>query len=150
MKKNQKVEVYGGDEERTLLSGTRRTYPGVEIVYLREEGWDTGRVYITISRDSECMTIDQFEVFIATFHKVIEIARRKEEELHTAVDNYPCIGEMPQVEMNYNSTLESPDNLFFQIADMGGTFSTASAESFAILMEKLLKEGHDIDKIKVA
>ena len=64
MKGKRFEETIGGDIERTLLSGTRRTYPGVEIIYLKEEGWAQGRVYISISRDSEAMTIDQFEEFM--------------------------------------------------------------------------------------
>lgn len=147
MKQKRFDDVIGGDEERVLLSGTRRTYPGVEIMYLRHEEWDAGRVYISISRDSEAMTIDQFEIFIATFKKIIEVARRKEEELKAIIDNLPNMGELPQIEMNYDSTCPKPDNIMYIVNDMGGSFSCASAEKFADLMEKLLKEGRNIDKL---
>ena len=147
--KRQEIDgVYGGDEERVLLSGSRRTYPGLEITYLREEGWEKGRVYVSVCRDSDCMTIDQFEVFIATFRKVVDIAHRKEAELGAHPDDLPCKGEMPQVEMSYDSV--SHDNILYNVNDLGGIFGVATAEKFIILMEGLLAEGRKIQKLQPA
>ena len=146
MKGKRFEETIGGDIERTLLSGTRRTYPGVEIIYLKEEGWAQGRVYISISRDSEAMTIDQFEIFIAMFRTIIVVARRKEEELKACPSDADVMGDMPQVEMNYDSAVPNADNVMYVINDMGGSFSCATAEGFLTLMEKLLEKGREINK----
>ena len=140
--------VYGGDEERTLLNGNRRTFPGVEITYLREEGWDKGRIYISVCRNSDCMTIDQFEVFIAIFRKIVEIAHRKETELDATINDIPCIGEMPQVEMSYDSV--GHEDILYNVNDLGGSFGLATAEKFIILMEGLLAEGRKIQKLQLA
>ena len=146
MKSKRFEDTIGGDIERILLSGNRRAYPGVEIVYLKEEGWAQGRVYISISRDSEAMTIDQFEIFIAMFRTIIVVARRKEEELKACPSDAAVMGDMPQVEMNYDSAMTNSENVMFVINDMGGTFSCSTAESFLTLMENLLEKGREINK----
>ena len=137
----------GGDEERNLLNGNRRVYPSVEINYLREEGWEHGSVYISISRDSEAMSIEQFEIFIAMFRKVIEIAQRKEEELNCNRAVSVLIDQMPHVEMSCHNKLEQSDNVFFTVSDYNGDFNTLVAERFAALMERLLQKGKEITKL---
>lgn len=150
-KKNQNrfKESCGGDIERTLLTGNRRTYPGVEIQFLREESWESGRIYINVSRDSECMSIDHFEVFIAQFTKIVEIARRKQEELHCLSDYDASLTEMPEIELNYNSTCSRPQNLMLVISENGSSMSCTTAERFIEHMQKLLKEARDIDRLPV-
>lgn len=138
-------DTIGGDEERTILSGNRRSYPGVEIIYLKEEEWKQGRIYISISRDSEAMTCDQMEIFIAMFRKVIEVAQRKEKELNAVADSQPW-GEMPQVEMNFYNTCPAPENIMFIVSDMGGSFSVNMATQFADLMDNLLAKAREIEK----
>ena len=134
------------EEEKVLVSGNRREYPGVQIIHYQEEGWDEGRTLIKICHDSDGMSIDQFEIFIATFRKVIEIARRKMEKWQEDCDD-TCFNDMPQVEINYDSIC--PEPLVYMLRDCGGAFGIHTAERFANLMERLLTEGRNMDKITV-
>jgi len=147
MKKKRFVEDPRGDEERSLLNGNRRAYPGVEINYLREEGWDQGRVYISITRDSEAMPIEQFEVFIAMFRKVIDVAQRKEREMNCVCDVCPGDAFIPHVEMVFDNTFDPDNNVMFTVSDNGGQFSIPCATHFADLMDKLLSKGREIIKL---
>jgi len=135
------------EEEKVLLSANRRMFPAIDVIYVREEGWDKGRIYIVISRDSECMTIEQFELFIAMFSKLVEIARRKEQELDAVTDEYPCVGELPQVELNFNSSC--PELTYYTVNDLGGHFGCKKAEMFIPVLEKLLAEGKRLTSISV-
>lgn len=146
MKKKERVsECYGGDIERCIMDGTRRNYPAVAINYIKHENWDKGRVYIEISRDSECMSADNMEVFIAMFRKVIEIARRKTIELDAIPDDN-VLGEMPQIEMNYDNAGDMEDHLMYFINERGGELSPNEAEQFAELLETLMVKGREIVK----
>lgn len=147
MSKKSKIAVE--DDEQVLVSGNRRVFPGVEIYYRREEDWSQGRVYVSICRDSECMTIDQFEIFIAMFTKVIEIARRKEQETGSVEADNPCLGDMPQVEMNYDSACAHPETILFNISENGRDLSIALAERFLALMQNLLAESRKIERVAV-
>lgn len=143
-KRSQQEEF---EDEIILLNGNRRSYPGVQISYCKEENWSHGHVYIEICRDSECMSIDQFEVFIAMFRKVIEIARRKQTEMDATPDD--GAGSLPQVELSYDSAV-SGSPVIYTISDMGdGGISTNDSERLAVLMEQLLAEGRNMDKIEV-
>ena len=141
-KSNKSVE----NDEVILVSGNRREYPGVQIIHYQEEGWQAGRTLIEICHDSEGMSIDQFEIFLAAFRKVIEIARRKMAECQD-VDDDIAYANMPQVEVNYNSTSDEP--MMYMLRDSEGAFGIHTAERFANLMEHLLAEGRNMDKIEV-
>ena len=146
-KKERQWECGGGDIERCIMDGTRRNYPAVAIYYIKNEGWSKGRIYIDISRDSECMSVDNLEVFIAQLHKVIEIARRKEIELDcNPGDQEPGIGPLPQIEMNYDNAGDMEDHLMYFVNEMGGDMSTKEAEAFAHLLETLMVKGREIVK----
>lgn len=134
------------EDVKVLVSGNRRDYPGVQIIHYQEEGWENGRTLIEICHDSECMSIDQFEIFLAAFHKIIEIARRKMTKLQESSDDIGY-ADMPQVEVNYDSA--SPETLMYMLTDWKGAFGIHTAERFANLMENLLAEGRNMDKIEV-
>lgn len=132
------------EEEITILEGKRRVFPVVEIKYFREEERQQGRIYIGITRDSECMSIIQFEIFIAMFRKVAEIAHRKEQEMLCAPgDENQC---MPQVELNFDSSCAGAP-LYFNVNDFDGDISPANADRFVHIMENLLHQGQELLKI---
>lgn len=134
------------DDQQVIVSGNRREYPGVRIVHYQEEGWEDGRTLIEICHDSDGMSIDQFEIFLAAFRKVIEIARRKMAKWQEASDDTGFC-DMPQVEVNYDSASQEP--LLYMLRDWDGPFGIHTAERFANLMEQLLAEGRSMDKIAV-
>ena len=134
------------EDEKVLVSGNRREYPGVQIIHYQEEGWEDGRTLIEICHDSEGMSIDQFEIFLAAFRKVIEIARRKMAKWQEASDDIGYT-DMPQVEVNYDSASSEP--LMYMLRDCEGAFGIHTAERFANLMEHLLADGRNMDKIEV-
>lgn len=142
-KRNNKA---ADEDEKVLVSGNRREYPGVQIIHYQEEGWEDGRTLIEICHDSEGMSIDQFEIFLAAFRKVVEIARRKMAKWQETSDDIGYT-DMPQVEVNYDSDSDEP--LMYMLRDCGGAFGIHTAERFANLMEHLLAEGRNMDKIEV-
>ena len=144
---NKRKQIEVSEDERVLLNGNRRAYPGVEINYVRDEEFEHGCITIDICRDSECMSIDQFEVFIATFRQIVEIARRKETELRCDDRELHDGKELPQVEVNYDSACNG-EPLIYTVSDIGSGMTVRDGERFTSLMEKLLARGRDLDKVR--
>lgn len=139
---NYKKNNQEDEDEIILLSGNRHTYPAVNISYYKEEEWDKGRVYINICRDSDGMNLDQFEIFIAFFRKVIEIAQRKQ-SIMECLPSYPR-ERLPEIEMGYYSNDDNPV-IFMLSADE--PMGIPDAERFASIMENLLAKGRELNKI---
>ena len=132
------------EEEITILEAKRRVFPLVEMKYYREEGLQQGHIFISIARDSECMSILQFEIFVAMFRKIAEIAHRKEEEMECQKgwdEN-----AMPQIEMNFDSACAGAP-LYFNINDFDGDITPDDADRFVQIMENLLRQGRELMKI---
>lgn len=136
------------EDELVLLGGNRKVFPGVEIILYQEEEWDKGRIYIRLCNEGDCMSSDQFEVFIATFRKMIDIARRKQKDLNTLPDMNTH--GLPQLELNYDSDSTNDTNgpVLFVVSERAFPMSIGDAERFALLMEKLLEQSRTLNTIR--
>lgn len=136
---NQADEV-----EMTILEAKRRVFPLVEMKYYKEEELQHGRILIGIARDSECMSILQFEIFIAMFRKIAEIAHRKEQELQCQKGYEDSA--LPQIEMNFDSACAGAP-LYFSVNEFDGDISPDDADRFVQVMENLLHQACELMKI---
>jgi hypothetical protein len=130
--------------EITILEAKRRVFPLVEMKYYKEEELQQGHILIGIARDSECMSILQFEIFIAMFRKIAEIARRKEQEMGCQKGWEDSA--LPQIEMNFDSACAGAP-LYFNINEFDGDISPDDADRFVQVMENLLHQARELMKI---
>ena len=135
---------HADEEEITILEAKRRVFPLVEMKYYKEEDVQQGRILVGIARDSECMSILQFEIFIAMFRKIAEIAHRKEQELQCQKGYEDSA--LPQIEMNFDSACAGAP-LFFSVNEFDGDISPGDADRFVQIMENLLRQARELMKI---